>query len=189
MAYPLVVRRTPVGRDREEFPTVGGVCAKWFCSLKQIEREGPSSRHESRGFAKPPSRCCRAGRFCEKPFGFGKLFYAHELWLAPETPFFQPCRETGTTVDAFLVKVPYKYKLSSQNRMGALGGPSAPARGRASTRARPHRPQLNTALQKRARALHSTRAPTCPAVIPVLQYINFQFNSNFAAITCLNNTA
>lgn len=122
MAYPLVVRRTPVGRDREEFPTVGGVCAKWFCSLKQIEREGPSSRHESRGFAKPPSRCCRAGRFCEKPFGFGKLFYAHELWLAPETPFFQPCRETGTTVDAFLVKVPYKYKLSSQNRMGALGG-------------------------------------------------------------------
>ena len=121
MAYPLVVRRALVGRDREEFPTVGGVCAKWFCSLKQIEREGPSSRHESRGFAKPPSRCCRTGRFCEKPFGFGKLFYAHELWLAPETPFFQPCRETGTTVDAFLVKVPYKYKLSSQNRMGALG--------------------------------------------------------------------
>ena len=121
MAYPLVVRRAPVGRDREEFPTVGGVCAKWFCSLKQIEREGPSSRHESRGFAKPPSHCCRAGRFCEKPFGFGKLFYAHELWLSPETPFFQPCRETGTIVDAFLAKVPYKYKLSSQNRMGALG--------------------------------------------------------------------
>lgn len=189
MAYPLVVRRAPVGRDREEFPTVGGVCAKWFCSLKQIEREGPSSHHELRGFAKPPSRCCRTGRFCEKPFGFGKLFYAYDLQLAPETPFFQLCCETGTTVDAFHAKGPYKYKLSSQNRTGGSGGPSEPARGHASTRSSLRRPQLNAPLQKRTRALHSTRAPTCPAVIPVLQYINFQFNGKIAAITCLNNTA